>query len=48
MLFKVNVNAQQRIMVLDLVQIFKAHMRDVVEESFIVEVKGNLTKIVTM
>jgi acetolactate synthase small subunit len=35
-------------MVLDLVQIFRAHMRDVVKKSFIVEVKGNLKKIVTM
>jgi acetolactate synthase small subunit len=48
MFFKVNVNAQQRTMVLDLVQIFRAHMKDVVKESFIVEVKGNLKKIVTM
>lgn len=48
MFFKVNVNAQQRTMVLDLAQIFRAHVRDVVKESFIVEVKGYLKMIVTM
>ncbi len=41
-------NAQQCTMMLDLVQIFRAQMGDVVKESFIVEVKGNLKKIVTM
>jgi acetolactate synthase small subunit len=29
-------------------KIFRAHVRDVVKESFIVEVKGNLKKIVNM
>ncbi len=48
MFFKVNVNIQQRTMVVDLVQIFRAHVGGVVKESFIVEVKGNLKKIVTM
>ncbi len=41
-------NAQQHTMVLDLVQIFRAHVGDVVKESILVEVKGNFKKIVAM
>jgi acetolactate synthase small subunit len=48
MFFKVNVHAQQRTMVLDLLQIFRAHVGDVVKESIIVEVKGNLKNIVAL
>ncbi|KAH9548079.1 hypothetical protein CY35_11G070100 [Sphagnum magellanicum] len=48
MLLKVNVNAHQRTEVLGLVQIFRARVVDVAEESLTVEVTGDPGKIAAM